>query len=383
MLNKEKDEKVALISILITILLVLFKVLAYFLSGSIAIFADAIHSLTDTVSSLLVFLGIVFSKKKTKKFPYGLYKLENFASLILSIMIFFAGFEIIKEAFHSKTLTRNYYWPLGMAFISSIVSLLLSNYKLKAGKELNSPSLIADGIHSRTDALSSIIVFFGVGGGLLNFPLEKVAAIIVALFIFRASFELLSNSVKVLLDASIDTETIIKIRDLIIDFPQVTKIISIKGRSSGRFVFVEAILEMDVNTLEEAHELTEEMEKAIKREIKHVESVLIHYEPPKKKLKKAFIPIKGNKPTIHIGEADEFVIVEKFDDKFRKIGEIPNPARQTEKGKGGIIMDFIKKEGIDAVILPSPPPDKHLILMLKGKGIRILVEENISEMLKS
>ena len=383
MLNREKDEKVALRSILITFFLVLIKILAYFLSGSIAIFADAIHSLTDTVSSLLVFLGIVFSKKKTKKFPYGLYKLENFASLILSIIIFFAGFEIIKEAFQYKTLTRNYFWPLGVAFISSLISFLLSNYKLKAGKEVNSPSLIADGIHSRTDALSSIIVFFGVGGGLLNFPLEKAAAVIVALFIFRASFELLSNSVKVLLDASIDMDTMIKIRDIIMDFPQVTRIITIKGRNSGRFVFVEAILEMDVNTLEEAHGVSEEIEKAIKKEIKYVESVLIHYEPLKKELKKAFIPVKEDKPTLHIGEADEFVIVEKYDDKFRKIGRIPNPARLTDKGKGRIIMDFVEQEGIDAVILPSPPPDKHLILMLKSKGIRIFIEENVSKILSS
>ena len=175
----------------------------------------------------------------------------------------------------------------------------------------------------------------------------------------------------------------IKIRDIIMDFPQVTRIITIKGRNSGRFVFVEAILEMDVNTLEEAHGVSEEIEKAIKKEIKYVESVLIHYEPLKKELKKAFIPVKEDKPTLHIGEADEFVIVEKYDDKFRKIGRISNPVRLTDKGKGRTIMDFVEQEGIDAVILPSSPPDKHLILMLKGKGIRIFIEENVSKILSS
>jgi len=91
----EQSEKVGLYSIGINLLLVGIKVFLSLLSGSVALFADAIHSFTDVISSATVLAGIRISKRKSKNFPYGLYKVENFVSLLSSIFIFLAGYEII------------------------------------------------------------------------------------------------------------------------------------------------------------------------------------------------------------------------------------------------------------------------------------------------
>ena len=95
----ERNEKVGIYSIAVNLLLVGIKILLSILSGSIALVADAIHSSSDVISSATVFVGIKISKRKSKTFPFGLYKVENFVSLLSSIFIFVAAYEIVYTIF--------------------------------------------------------------------------------------------------------------------------------------------------------------------------------------------------------------------------------------------------------------------------------------------
>ncbi|HHF43566.1 MAG TPA: hypothetical protein ENL38_07615, partial [Candidatus Aminicenantes bacterium] len=99
----DKAEKVSLISGAVVFGLMSLKMSIAFLTGSIALKADAIHSLTDFISTLAVFIGLKLSKRKSRNFPYGLYKIENLVALVVAFFIFWAGYEIIKEVVLAQT----------------------------------------------------------------------------------------------------------------------------------------------------------------------------------------------------------------------------------------------------------------------------------------
>ena len=212
MIRLGRDKKAALVSIAVTAFLAFIKYSVGVLSGSIALVADAIHSLTDVISSIGVFLGLkISSRKPTEAFPYGFYKAENIVSLLLALAIFYAGYEIILssvEKFEEVVLT-DVPIAISAALISLVFTLLLSSYKLKVGRETKSPSLVADGKHTRTDVYASVVVLLGILGNYFGFyALDPVAGILVAVFIFKSGYEILKDSIKVLLDASIDYESL-------------------------------------------------------------------------------------------------------------------------------------------------------------------------------
>ena len=160
-MSMEQSEKIGLYSIATNLVLVGVKFGLSLLSGSVALIADAIHSLTDVISSVTVFAGIKISKRKSKNFPYGLYKVENFVSLLSSIFIFLAGYEIVHATFFKQHSLKIDYLPYAMAgvLLTMGITFAFSRYELRQGKEIGSPSLIADAEHIKTDILSSAIIY--------------------------------------------------------------------------------------------------------------------------------------------------------------------------------------------------------------------------------
>jgi len=205
----EKSEKIALLSTMNNGGLSALKLVLALLSGSVALIADALHSFTDVIASLAVWIGLRISKRRSRAFPYGLYKVENLVSLITSLAIFFAGYEIVREVLTRSggTLTHLPVTLVGVV-LTIVATFAFSRYELKVGREIGSPSLIADAQHVKTDMFSSAVIFVGLAGGLVGWPLDKPAALVVVFFIARAGWSVLSDAVRVLLDASLDFETL-------------------------------------------------------------------------------------------------------------------------------------------------------------------------------
>ena len=243
MIPLERDKKAALISIVVSFCLAVVKYGIGILSGSVALLADAIHSFTDVISSIGVFIGLkISSRPPTKEFPYGFYKIENIASLFLALAIFYAGYEIILTSIEKfgTAIVTNLGPAILVALLSVVTALLLSSYKLTVGRAINSPSLIADGQHTRSDALSSIAVLLGLVGYSFGFSsLDSIAGIVVSVLIFRAGYEIFKDAVRVLLDASIDYDGLNRIRGIVASNCCIRKINSLKARSSGKFIFIE------------------------------------------------------------------------------------------------------------------------------------------------
>ncbi|MBN1273462.1 MAG: cation diffusion facilitator family transporter [Candidatus Aminicenantes bacterium] len=346
--------KVGIYSLLVNLTLAAVKLILSFVTGSLALRADAIHSSVDVFGSIALIVGLVISNRKTSKFPYGLYKMENVVSVIISLLLFVTAYELISEAVKGETTTVPYRGGvLGIVGALVLVPFIFSRYEIKVGKRYHSPSLIADGKQFRADVLSASIVFFALLAQYFGFPLDRIAAGIVTLFIVYAGWGLLSDSMRVLLDASVNRETLDQIRSTIEAEPAVSTVKSVTGRNSGRFMFVEADIKLRTKNLTKAHQISERLEKTIKEKECCVDRMLIHYEPETKIVYRYVFPVTGPDKKIgkHFGESPQFMLVD-IDTTKKKIERqnlLDNPYFTLEKGKGIKVAQLLLEHNPDVV----------------------------------
>jgi cation diffusion facilitator family transporter len=359
-----KDEKtpsgtpmvrIGLYSLAVNLVLVAAKLSLSFITGSLALRADAVHSLVDVFASIALILGLVISRRKSRNFPYGLYKVENLVSAIISLLLFFTAYEIVAEAIHSRTAATSYgSWVLVIVAILILVPFFFARYELNAGRKYNSPSLIADGSQFRADVLGSSVVFIGVLGQLLGFPLDRIAAGIIALFVVYAAWGLLVSSMRVLLDASVSYEMLEKIRSLIQATPLVSTVQNLVGRNSGRYVFIEAAVTMRTEDLKKAHLVSQEIERSVKSAVPNVDRLLIHYEPETRTQQRYVVTLSNREGQISedFGKSTYFALVD-IDSKQRTVVRqeiIANPYREVEKGRGIKVAEFLLTYKPDVVV---------------------------------
>ncbi|WP_456397955.1 cation diffusion facilitator family transporter [Desulfurobacterium sp.] len=382
MIYKEK-KKIALMSIFFNFALFLIKLLAGLVSNSASLIADAVHSLSDLAAAISVYAGITIANMRSKEFPYGLYKVENIVAIVSSFAIFLAGYEIAKHSLFGKVEERITNLPvaLGAILLTLILTFLFSLYEKRKGEELNSPSLIADAEHVKTDMFSAIVVLVGVIANYAGYPwIEKIAVAVVVLLIFHAGFEILLESLKVLLDASIDRETLEKVKNIMLEFPEVAGIKSLSGRNSGSYKFIEAEIYVDCDSLEEAHEIVDAIEKKVKQEVPFVEKVIIHPEPYEPKKQIIAIPLDSeNNVCEGFGRCD-FILVAVINKNGKLIENTKlyvNPVKNMQKGRGIELVEFLKSKGVTCVILSRPPSHRGVLYAMAEKRIKLAVVDRV------
>lgn len=377
----DQSEKIGLFSVGINSSLVLIKVILAYLSGSVALVADAIHSLSDVISSATVLAGIKISKRKSTRFPYGLYKVENLVCLISALFIFFAGYAIVQTVLFKEESLKAEFLPYAMAgvLVTMAITFFFSRYELREGERIGSPSLIADAQHIRTDMFSSAVILCGLVGGLFHWPLDKVAALVVVVLVFRAGFTIFLDAIRVLLDASLDFESMDKVKTAILSHPQVTSIHSLRGRNSGRFKFIEADIGLRVRELERAHHVSQQIEAEISKSVPNVDRVLIHYEPEKKDIRVCAIPLQEDKVSLsdHFGEAPYYYIVQTRERDQSIIEEriLTNPFKHEEKGKGLKVSNWLLQQSVDTVYNSKSLEGKGPGYVLSDADVEIVITE--------
>jgi len=276
---KEK-KKIAIFSIIVNFSLALIKIIGGTLSGSAALTADGIHSLSDLAASFSVLTGIVIANKKAKDFPMGLYKVENLVALISAFAIFFAGYEIARDVFFGEPIKITSLPIAVIAIVATvIITFLYANWEKKKAVELNSPSLMADAEHVKSDFFTALVVLVGVIGQYMGYPIiEKIAVAVVVYFIFHSGWEILVDAIKVLLDASVDHETLDKVREILEKEEMIEKINDIRGRNAGSYKFIYLDIDVTTDSIKEAHTYVHQLEEKIKDAIPEVEKVITHYE---------------------------------------------------------------------------------------------------------
>jgi len=377
----EQSEKIAAYSIGVNLILVGIKGVLSFLSGSVALIADTIHSLTDVISALTVFAGIKISKRKSKHFPYGLYKVQNFVSLLSSLFIFLAGYGIVHTVFFEPQALNTKYLPYAVAgvILTMVITFTFSRYELRKGKEVGSPSLIADAKHIRTDMLSSSVILAGLVGGWFGLNLDRIAAVLVVFFVVKAGVSISVDALRVLLDASIDFETMDRVKTIIMRETRVISINKLRGRNSGPFKFIEADIVIKVDDLEKAHFASQAIENEIRRKLSHVDHILIHYAPQMKETSTCAIPLSSDKSQLseHFGSAPYFYIATRREKDGALLTESYhyNPFGKEEKGKGIKVSEWLLGQGVDRVYVPKDFTGKGPAYVFSDAGVQVLRTE--------
>jgi len=278
-----KKVSTARLSIISNSLLIVLKVVAGKISGSVSIISEAIHSGMDLLAAIIAFFSV--SKSDTPpdtKHPYGHGKIENVSGVIEAVLIFVAAVWIIYEAIH-KLLNPTGVEQVGIGTVvmaaAALVNFFVSRRLYKVARETDSIALEADALHLKTDVYTSA----GVAAGLLliwitgaHF-LDPLIAISVAILILKESFDLLRNAFYPLLDTSLSDEENKIIRDEISERRLLFH--NLKTRKSGHYRFADLHLELPENMeLKEVHQICDEIEVALNQKLNNLE-ITIHVEP--------------------------------------------------------------------------------------------------------
>ena len=381
-MTRKKDEetkeieRLGFYAFIVNLALAGLKAFLAFLSGSLALTTDAIDSATDALASLAVWGGIKLSFRKSRTFPYGLYKLENVMSVVVAFLLFFTGIEIARKAFSSSgqspTITP---LVIGGALTGIVVTILFGWYAISVGRRTGSPILIAEGRHRQADLLSSSLVLVALVSNYFGFHLDHIVAGLVLIFISYAGWELLSDGMRVLLDASLDAETLNQIRKIIESEPSVKKVRSLVGRNAGSYRFVEADLIMRTNDLKKAHSISEKIESRIRKEVQHVERVLIHYEPQSNTKLLVAIPLEDKEGTVsaHFGKAPYFalVLLHLAHGQREQQEVIVNPYTNVTKAKGIRVAEWLVDKKVDVIISREKLEGKGPAYVFAGADIEL------------
>lgn len=278
--------KVAMLSIISNVSLILMKIIAGVISGSVSIISEAIHSGMDLVASVIAFVSVKISGKPAdKEHPYGHGKIENFSGLIEGVLIFIAAFLIINEAV--KKIIRpakieDAWVAVLVMFISALTNAIVSRKLYKVAREEDSIALEADALHLKTDVYTSI----GVGIGLLLIALtniswlDPIVAILVACLIMKEAWVLCTDACNPLLDASLPSQDEDKIRGVMDKYKdEILDYHMLRTRKSGDIKYIDFHLTVHEElTVKQSHELSERIEADLENTLKHT-NVNIHVEP--------------------------------------------------------------------------------------------------------
>ena len=293
--REKKIYKVTAVGSVINVLLVIFKFVAGFWGKSSAMIADAVHSLSDLLTDLIIFLFVrTASKPIDHTHEYGHGKFETLATLIIGVILIAVGIGImisgVEDCLRFFKGDRGEK-PLMIALIAAILSIVLKEiayrYTLSEGKKINSPVLVANAWHHRTDSFSSVATMAGVAGAMFlgknGLILDPLAAILVSFYICKSGYDVVKPSIDELLEKSLPLETEKDIREIIKSVEGIEGVHNLKTRKIGNRIAVEAHAEMDGDiTLEHAHEIASQAEKEIKKKYGQKTHVGIHMEPKKK-----------------------------------------------------------------------------------------------------
>ncbi|EGT3616958.1 cation transporter [Clostridium perfringens] len=278
--------KVTILAIVWNIVLTIIKVIAGIIGKSNAMIADGAHSASDIVSSIGVLIGNkVASIPKDKGHNYGHEKAETLVSFLLAIFLAIValkiGYDGVQSLFHLNQVQVPTIFPLVVSVISIIIKEYQYRITIKVAKKINSPALKADAWHHRSDALSSVAAFIGIGGAILGVKaLDPIASIVVAIFIAKVGIEILIGSTNELMDISIDEDKEDEIKAIVNQVYGIKSLREIRTRKYGAMAYVDLVICVDKDiSVSEGHKIASDLETLILKSMEFVKGVTVHVEP--------------------------------------------------------------------------------------------------------
>lgn len=283
---------VTLVGSVVNIILTVFKIIAGVLGRSTAMIADGIHSLSDLLSDIVVIVFVKISAKgRDKDHDYGHGKFETFATLIISLMLMVVaanlmsgGISKIRLILDGGEVSSPGMIALWAAVASIVLKEILYRYTIIQGKALNSPMMIANAWHHRSDAFSSVGSLLGIAGAIFlgdKFViLDPITGCVISIFILVMAVKMSVPAIKELLDVSLPDDVEDKIKATAKSVKGVVDLHELKTRREGPGIIMEGHLVLDSEiSLKEAHDISKKVEEALRKEFGSETQISLHLEP--------------------------------------------------------------------------------------------------------
>ncbi len=278
----------SLVSIVGNVVLSGFKLFAGVAGHSGAMVSDAIHSLSDVITTFIAFLGVKVSQRPADRdHPYGHERLECIAALFLGLILLGIGLGVGRVGLgnilsgHYETLAV----PSAIALVAAVASIVgkeaMYRYTLYYAKLIGSPAFVADAWHHRSDAFSSIGSLIGIGGAMLGWPvLDSVASVVICLFILKVSYDILKDALQKMLDTACGEEYEKKLTQYVADQEEVVRVDLLRTRMFGNRVYIDMEIAVDgEKPLRESHAVAERVHNRVETTFPEVKHIMIHVNP--------------------------------------------------------------------------------------------------------
>ena len=293
-IRKRKIYHVTFVGLVVNLVLSLLKLAAGIVGRSGAMVADAVHSFSDLATDVVVIaFARISAKPRDSGHDYGHGKYETLATIIISLAlgivgagILFNSIEGIRVVVEGGSLPRPGAVALIAAAVSILVKEILYRYTVREGRALQSPSVVANAWHHRSDALSSLGTLAGIGcayflGAKWRIA-DPIAALIVAVFIFKIAFDLIRTGLSELLEESLPEDVEQEILAIVTSNPEIREPHNLRTRRIGASIAIEVHVRMDGQmTVEHSHALTVEIERRLRARFGEGTMIAIHVEPVK------------------------------------------------------------------------------------------------------
>jgi len=317
----KKGQKVAIAATFAVFFLAVIKFVVGYRFRSSILVADAYHSGVDVLAVFASWFGLwIAAGKKSRRFPYGLYKAETFVTLVIGGLVMWAGVEKLFDGYHKifypEAPAAFPALPLSVGLLSLGFAYFIARKERETGTEINSRALLANASESFLDMGTSLVVMAGILLAYARVPFVEGAAImIIASLITWLGAKNVWMSVLVLLDANLDPDLESRIENLVNGIEGVESVNGIKIRQSGPFKMVECEIATSPSvSLYKAHDVADRVEQSIMGAHTEIESVFVHVAPARKDVLSAVIPVReinglDSRVHAHFGRAPYFVIV--------------------------------------------------------------------------
>jgi cation diffusion facilitator family transporter len=283
--NYKKIQYILFVILILNIIVAVSKIVMGNISKSSAMSADGFASLADGLSNVIAIVGVYLaSKPEDEDHQYGHGKIEIITGLIIGLFLLYAGFNVVMEAIGKiKNPVDINISPLSLLVMlfTLVINIIVAYYEYKKGNELNSPILIADSLHTKSDIfvtvgviIALILIRFG-----MPYILDPVASFVVSLMIFYAAYNVFKENINILIDVKIVDDK--EVKNLVMtEYPCVKEMHKIRSRGTKNNVFMDMHIQVDPKmTVEESHRLMHNIERTIQKNIEENAHVIIHIEP--------------------------------------------------------------------------------------------------------
>ncbi|MGP1436875.1 MAG: cation diffusion facilitator family transporter [Phocaeicola sp.] len=295
--NKEREKRIVRVTLrgsIINVFLLVFKFVAGIVGGSAAMIADAVHSLSDFVTDVIVMIFVhISSKPQDEDHDYGHGKYETLATsliglalFVVGVMIFYNGAAKIIDVLRGNTVSS----PGIIALVAAVVSIIMKEwayrFTVRARKKVNSEAVVANAWHHRSDALSSVGTAIGIGGAIILGNkwkvLDPIAAVVVSFFIIKVAWRMIRKSSDELLEKSLPKEEEQEIITIVEKEPSVSDVHHLQTRQIGNQIAIEMHVRMPGNiSLYESHVHATNIERRLKERFGEYTHIGLHVEPVK------------------------------------------------------------------------------------------------------